>query len=245
MLLLDQIHKSFTLGSQHVRALRGVSLSIDEPGFFAIMGRSGSGKSTLLHLAAGLDRPDAGRIVVNGEDLGAMNEARLTLFRRQRIGIVFQKFNLISTMTAFQNAALPGVLEGRPSDWIKRRVSELFDELELSERANHRPDAMSGGEQQRVAIARAMLFSPSMILADEPTGNLDSATSEKLWKLLGRIAQEQQMTVVMVTHEPAAAAHCKRVYVIADGLNTGNFEVNGLDASGVATRYQQLGGQAR
>jgi putative ABC transport system ATP-binding protein len=242
MLVFEDVHKAYTLGAQRVHALRGVSLRIDEPGFFAIMGRSGSGKSTLLHLAAGLDRPDRGRVLVDGEDLGTLSETQLTNFRRGRLGIVFQKFNLISTMTAFQNAALPGVIDGRSRAWIERRVGELFEALEISNRADHRPDAMSGGEQQRVAIARAMLFSPAVLLADEPTGNLDSASSERLWRLLGSIARQQNVTVVMVTHEPAAAAHCQRVFVIADGAARGDFEVNGLDQIGVASRYQQLGG---
>mgnify|MGYP002622637913 CR=1 FL=1 len=242
MLVLQNVHKTYRLGETRVQALRGLDLRIDEPGFFAVMGRSGSGKSTLLHLAAGLDRADEGSVVVGGEDLNKLSESQLTLFRRNRIGIVFQKFNLISTMTAFQNVALPAVIDGRPREWIDTRVNELLSELEISERANHRPDAMSGGEQQRVAIARAMLFSPPILFADEPTGNLDSGTSERLWKLLGRIAQEQQMTVIMVTHEPAAAVHCKDVFVIADGKTCGQFEVDGLDASGVASRYQQLGG---
>lgn len=242
MLVLQNVHKTYTLGETCVRALQGLDLRIDEPGFFAVMGRSGSGKSTLLHLAAGLDRPDQGSVIVGGEDLGKLNESKLTLFRRNRIGIVFQKFNLISTMTAFQNAALPAVIDGRPRDWIEHRVNELFKELQIDGRAKHRPDAMSGGEQQRVAIARAMLFSPAIIFADEPTGNLDSTSSERLWRLLSRIATERQMSVVMVTHEPAAAVHCRCVYVIADGKTCGQFEVDGLDASDVASRYQQLGG---
>ncbi len=242
MLSFEQVHKSYQLGAQQVQALRGLDLRIEEPGFFAVMGRSGSGKSTFLHLAAGLDRPDRGRVVVDGEDLSKLSDSKLTQFRRGRLGIVFQKFNLISTMTAHQNAALPAVIDGRPKAWIDARVAELFDALEIGDRANHRPDAMSGGEQQRIAIARAMLFKPAVLLADEPTGNLDSANSERLWKLLSNLALEQQMTVVMVTHEAAAAAHCRQVFVIADGTNKGHFEVNGLDQVGVASRYQQLGG---
>ena len=242
MLVFENVHKSYQLAAQQVFALRGLSLRIDEPGFFAVMGRSGSGKSTFLHLAAGLDRPDSGKVVVDKEDLATMNDSKLTKFRRGRLGIVFQKFNLISTMTAFQNAALPAVIDGRPKAWIDARVNELFNALEIGDRAHHRPDAMSGGEQQRVAIARAMLFKPAVLLADEPTGNLDSMNSERLWRLLGTLANEQQMMVIMVTHEAAAAAHCKRVFVVADGQCKGHFEVNGLDQVGVASRYQQLGG---
>lgn len=242
MLRIDDVHKTYQSGGQPVTALRGASMHIDDVGFYAVMGRSGSGKSTMLHLAAGLDRPDQGTVVINGENLGAMSETKLTTFRRQQLGIVFQKFNLIPTMTAEQNVGLPGLIDGRPKAWIDQRVAELLEQLELTDRRRHRPDAMSGGEQQRVAIARAMLFSPPMLLADEPTGNLDSTSSEKLWRLLSELSTQQNMTVLMVTHEPAAAAHCQRVFVLADGQTRGDFEVNGLDASDVATRCQQLGG---
>lgn len=242
MLRIVDVHKTYPSGGQPVTALRGASMHIEDVGFYAVMGRSGSGKSTMLHLAAGLDRPDQGTVVVNGQNLGKMSETKLTTFRRQQLGIVFQKFNLIPTMTAEQNVGLPGLIDGRPKAWIDQRVSELLEQLELTNRRGHRPDAMSGGEQQRVAIARAMLFSPPMLFADEPTGNLDSTSSEKLWRLLSEISTHQNMTVLMVTHEPAAAAHCQRVFVLADGQTRGDFEVNGLDASDVATRCQQLGG---
>lgn len=241
MIELQNVVKTYPQGSQHVSALRGVSLRVEGPGFFAVMGPSGSGKSTLLHLVAGLDRPDSGHVLVDGEDLTTLSESRLTGFRRTRVGIVFQKFNLIPTLTAEQNVALPGVIDGRPGAWIRDRVASLLGDLGLASRATHRPDALSGGEQQRVAIARALLFSPPLLLADEPTGNLDSASSERLWALLGDLAGKQKITVVMVTHEPAAAVHCGRVYVLGDGQSRGDFEVNGLDASGVASRYQQLG----
>ncbi|MEX0775757.1 MAG: ABC transporter ATP-binding protein [Phycisphaeraceae bacterium] len=242
MIRLHQVHKSYRQGQRSVAALCGVDLRIDEPGFVAVMGRSGSGKSTLLHLAAGLDRADSGLVEVLGQDLGSLSERGLTAFRRHRVGIVFQQFNLIATLTAAQNIALPGVIDRRPRAWVKQRVAELLEALELADRADHRPDALSGGEQQRVAIARALLFSPPLLLADEPTGNLDSTSSERLWQLLGAIARERNMAVLMVTHEPVAAAHCRRVHVLGDGRSRGHFEVNGLDASGVASRYQQLGG---
>ncbi|MCE9590120.1 MAG: ABC transporter ATP-binding protein [Planctomycetes bacterium] len=241
MILLENVYKSYTQGAQRIEALRGVDLKLEGPGFFAVMGPSGSGKSTLLHLAAGLDRADSGRVVVEGEDLSTLGEAKLTAFRRTRVGIVFQKFNLIPTLTAEQNVALPGVIDRRPRREIDARVAALLRDLGLTDRATHRPDALSGGEQQRVAIARALFFSPALLLADEPTGNLDSASSERLWALLDEIAQRQKMTVVMVTHEPAAATRCRRVYVLGDGKSRGEFEVNGLDAPGVASRYQQLG----
>jgi putative ABC transport system ATP-binding protein len=240
MVRLEQVHKTDRTGAQHVEALRGVDLALDGGGFFAVMGRSGSGKSTLLHLVAGLDRADRGRIVVDGNEITAMSERRLTDFRRRKVGIVFQQLNLIPTLTAAQNVALPGVIDGRPRAWLDARVRELLERFELTARADHRPEAMSGGEQQRVATARALLFGPGLLLADEPTGNLDSASAELFWHLLHDLAEQQDITVLMVTHEPAAVVHCSRVYVLGDGQVRGDFEVDGLDAGAVASRYQQL-----
>jgi len=240
MIRCADVHKSYHVGEHAVQALRGVDLTIDRPGYFAIMGQSGSGKSTLLHLMGALDRPDKGEIHVAGRAIHNISERDADLFRRREIGIVFQQFNLISTLTARENVELPGALAGEPRKWLQARSAELLEQLGLSERASHRPDALSGGEQQRVAIARALLFSPPVLLADEPTGNLDSASSEKLWSLLGDIARQRDMTIVMITHEPAAAAHCERIFVIADGRDHGAIETEGLDAAGVASRYQQL-----
>ncbi len=202
------------------------------------MGQSGSGKSTLLHLLAALDRPDAGEIEVAGKAIQSLSERESTAFRRREIGIVFQQFNLIPTLTAKENAELPGLLAGEDPKVLSARSTELLNRLGLAGREGHRPDALSGGEQQRVAIARALLFSPPVLFADEPTGNLDSATSERLWTLLGEIAAENGMLVLMVTHEPAAAVHCRRVFVLKDGRMTTTFDTEGLDAAGVAARYQ-------
>ncbi len=239
MIRCEDVHKSYRLSERQVPALRGLSMSIDEPGFYAIMGRSGSGKSTLLHLLAALDKPDRGTIQVAGADLHTLTERRATEFRRRQIGIVFQQFNLIPTLSAADNVELPGMLAGEPKAALRKRSRELLEELGLGDRLDHRPDALSGGEQQRVAIARAMLFEPPVILADEPTGNLDSANAEKLWALLAGMAQQKKLTVVMVTHEPAAAVHCQRIYVLQDGRMTSQIDSEGLDASGVAARYQQ------
>ncbi len=239
MLDVRDVHKAYSLGGRTVHALRGASLSIHEPGFYAIMGRSGSGKSTLLHLLATLDRPDSGSITLDGEPLHLLSERQATLFRRERIGIVFQQYNLIPTLTARENVELPGLLAGRPHHLVARRADELLDRLQLHGRHHHRPDALSGGEQQRVAIARALLFEPALLLADEPTGNLDSATSEHLWNILGDLARERRLIVLMVTHEPAAAIHCRRIFVLQDGTITDTIDTEGLDASGVAARYQQ------
>ncbi|GDX98763.1 ABC transporter ATP-binding protein [Phycisphaerae bacterium] len=239
MLTVSNVHKSYTTGDRVVQALRGASLSIAEPGFYAIMGQSGSGKSTLLHLLGALDKPDSGEIVIAGKTIHAMDDKAATAFRRTGLGIVFQQFNLIPTLTARENIELPGLLAGDRAEKLHKRSSDLLEKLGISARAEHRPDALSGGEQQRVAIARALLYSPPILLADEPTGNLDSASSAKLWTLLADIAKEQRMLVVMVTHEPAAAVYCKRIFVIRDGIVNDTIDTEGLDASGVAARYQQ------
>ncbi|MCC6950373.1 MAG: ABC transporter ATP-binding protein [Phycisphaerales bacterium] len=244
MLRCVDVHKAYRLGGGEVPALRGVDLEIREPGFYAIMGASGSGKSTLLHLLATLDAPDQGEIWLGERPLHAMGEREATEFRRRGLGIIFQQFNLIPTLTAMENVELPGLLAGEPQIALRRRATELLERLGLAGRGGHRPDALSGGEQQRVAVARALLFSPPLLLADEPTGNLDSASSEKLWSLLGEIASERGMLVLMVTHEPAAAVHCRRVFVLQDGRVKAQMDTEGLDAAGMAARYQQSVHQA-
>ncbi len=236
------VHKSYQLGQRRVEALRGLSLEINESGFYGVMGASGSGKSTLLHLIAALDTPDQGEVSISGRRINDLSERELTMFRRREIGIIFQQFNLIPTMTAKQNVQLPGLLAGESQKQLDDRSDELLEALGVGDRKGHRPDALSGGEQQRVAIARALFFSPGLLLADEPTGNLDSRSSDELWALLAEIAQQHDLTVVMVTHEPSAATHCRRIFVLNDGVITGHFETEGLDVSGVATRYQQLVG---
>jgi putative ABC transport system ATP-binding protein len=236
------VHKAYRRRDRRTPALRGASLEIDRPGFVAVMGPSGSGKSTLLHLLAALDRPDAGEVWVSGERIDELDDAQLTRFRRRGVGVVFQQFNLIPTMTARENVKLPGVLAGERERDLDARADELLEALGVLPRADHKPDALSGGEQQRVAIARALLFEPRVLLADEPTGALDSASSGALWRLLGEIARGRDMTILMVTHEPAAAAHCREVFVLADGVVADHFDSGDLDAAGVATRYQHAGG---
>ncbi|MCR9216285.1 MAG: ABC transporter ATP-binding protein [Phycisphaerales bacterium] len=236
----ENLRKTYRIGTRSVEALRGATLEIDEPGFYAIMGQSGSGKSTLLHLLAGLDDSDGGTVSVAGKRLDEMDDRALTEFRRTEIGVVFQQFNLIPTMTARENIELPGMLAGRPADELKARSSELLKQLGIAERADHRPEALSGGEQQRVAIARSLLFSPAVIFADEPTGNLDSASAEQLWSLLAALAEQQQITVIMVTHEPSAASHCKRTYLLRDGVVSGTIETGAMDATDIAAEYQRL-----
>lgn len=237
------VHKSYApaaRGGRAVNALRGADLTIEEPGFYAVMGRSGSGKSTLLHLLAGLDRPERGEIVVAGTAVHSLSEADLVRYRRRGIGIIFQQFNLIPTLDALGNVMLPGLLDGMAERDLRERAHALLDELGLADRSTHRPDTLSGGEQQRVAIARALLLDPPVVLADEPTGSLDSTTSAALWRLLEHTADRRGLTVLMVTHEPVAASHCRRTFILHDGRVAGSLESHGLDPSQLAHRSTEL-----
>lgn len=229
------VTKAYHLAGRGIPALNGVDMAITEPGFYGIMGPSGSGKSTLLHLLAALDRPDSGEIDVAGLRLDQLGERDLTLFRRHSIGIIFQQYNLISTLSALENVMLPALLDGMSAHKRQKRGRQLLDQLGLSHRAAHRPDALSGGEQQRVAIARALFFQPAVLYADEPTGNLDSETSEQVWSLLGEIAAEQNLVVLMVTHEPSAAAHCRHVFMLRDGRIQRDFDVDDAHAAKLLT----------
>jgi putative ABC transport system ATP-binding protein len=216
-LVVDNVTKYFHQGDRKVTALDGISLEVPVGRFMAIMGASGSGKSTLLHLMAGLAIADAGQVRINGTDLGTMNDYDLTLFRRRNIGLVFQSFNLIPTLTAQENVMLPLMLDGRNGKANSAKVTEILTNLGLAKRAEHRPDAMSGGEQQRVAIGRALVTNPAVILADEPTGNLDSANSKAVCELLRDLSTVQGKTIVMVTHEPTVAAYAQEIVVLRDG----------------------------
>lgn len=238
-LLIENAVKSFRQGDRSVKALAGVSLSVARGQFLAVMGASGSGKSTLLHLMAGLTTPDAGRVVVNGTDLAKLSDRELTLFRRRNIGLVFQAFNLIPTLSAEENIALPLMLNGRVTGESRAKVGQLVDRLGLSERRHHRPDALSGGEQQRVAIGRALVADPAVLLADEPTGNLDSANSKAVCELLRDLSVIHQKTIVLVTHEPSVAAYAGEVAVIRDGLLVEQFPVENGDSEQLALRYQE------
>ena len=236
--------KRFRQGEAVVEAIRDVTLAIDHGEFVAIMGASGSGKSTLLHAMAGLTRPDAGRVVVDGTDLATLPDAKLTHFRRRRIGLVFQAFNLIPTLTAEENIALPLLTEGR-GDLAGARLDSLFDRLGLAARRRHRPDALSGGEQQRVAIARSLIADPALVLADEPTGSLDSVTGQATCRLLRELADERRRTIVVVTHEPGVAIWAGRLVIMKDGQvlddrSTADF----ADAQALAAHYQDVVGAA-
>ncbi len=243
VLEIDNLAKTFYLGDEVIHALRGVSLSIDAGQLVAIMGASGSGKSTLLHLAGGLDVPDCGTVRVEGQDITRLSDRQRTLFRRRRMGIIFQAYNLLPTLTAAENIAVPLLVDGLGMRDIEKRVGEIARLVHLEHRMNHRPQAMSGGEQQRVAIARALLNDPALILADEPTGNLDSIHAIEIWQLLARLAHELGKTVLMVTHESAAASYADLTYVLKDGQIVGTIEkVEPGNAALVANRYTQLAG---
>src|SRR5947207_4786841 len=238
-LVVENLTKHFRQGERAVLALDGISLEVRQGQFLAIMGASGSGKSTLLHLMAGLAQPDGGQVLVNGENLAALNDRQLTLFRRRNIGLVFQSFNLIPTLSAQENLALPLMLDGRNGQ-ADAKVNELMESLGLSARRDHRPDAMSGGEQQRVAIGRALANDPAVILADEPTGNLDSANSKSVCELLRDLSDEHGRTIVMVTHEPSVAAYAQEVAVLKDGRMIDRFATTGVGSSQeLAARYQE------
>lgn len=238
-LIVENVAKSFTQGDRTVRALAGVSLDVPRGQFVAIMGASGSGKSTLLHLMAGLTQAESGRVVIDGTDIGKLNDYDLTLFRRKNIGLVFQAFNLIPTLTARENIALPLMLDRRLSDQDESRVQETITRLGLGQRGHHRPDAMSGGEQQRVAIGRAVINDPAVILADEPTGNLDSANSKAVCELLRDLCTIHGKTIAMVTHEPSVAAYAQHIVVIRDGKMVEQFAVGNQDSEQLALRYQE------
>jgi putative ABC transport system ATP-binding protein len=198
-----------------VRALDDVSVDFPEGRFTAIMGPSGSGKSTLMHLLAGLDHPTSGTVTIDGVDLSTLDDSELTELRRDNVGFVFQFFNLLPVLTAEENMVLPLRLAGRDPD--PQRLEALIAAVGLGDRLSHRPSELSGGQQQRVAIARALLAKPAVIFADEPTGNLDSHSSEEVLALLRRAVDDFDQTVVMVTHEPAAAAIADRVLLLVDG----------------------------
>jgi putative ABC transport system ATP-binding protein len=206
----------FGRGEQRVTALNGVDLSVAAGEFLAVMGPSGCGKSTLLHQLGGLDRPTAGGIRLDGHRLNDMSESALARLRRRSVGFVFQFFNLISNLTVADNVELPGLLAGYASGQVLRRRQELLDALGLSDRANHVPAALSGGEQQRTAIARALVNEPAVLLADEPTGNLDRQSGGEVLRLL-RSFNRRGQTIVMVTHDPKVASQAERILFLRDG----------------------------
>ena len=216
MIEIRNANKVYRQGLKEIQALRNVTLSIGKGQFLSIMGPSGSGKSTLLNLIGGLDQPSGGEIFIQGKPLHGITDDELTLIRRRQVGFIFQFFNLLPILTAAENAGLPLLLEGIPFSKVKPKAEALLARVGLAERTEHRPEQLSGGEMQRVAIARALITNPAVLLADEPTGNLDSRTSEEIFRLLTGLHDEGQ-TIVMVTHDPRAAAHGTRTITLRDG----------------------------
>ncbi len=225
-------------GETAVRALDGVSLRIERGEMVAIMGPSGSGKSTLLHLLGALETPSSGAIALAGRNFEGLGEKDLTLLRRETIGFVFQFFNLLPALSAEENVVLPALIAGRRDDATRARAVELLERVGLGARRDHLPAELSGGEQQRVSIARALLLEPDLVLADEPTGNLDSRSSGEILALLGELNQAEGHTIVMVTHDPGAAATAGRVVFLRDGRVAG--EVPGGDAQRVSEAFAAL-----
>jgi putative ABC transport system ATP-binding protein len=212
---IEKVTRRYGEGDTAVDALRGVSLEIERGKLTAVMGPSGSGKSTLMHILAGLDRPTDGRVVLDGVDITSMSDKKLTLFRRQKIGFVFQFFNLLPMLTAEENVVLPLDIAGEKVD--KEWLDELLVTVGIDKRRKHRPSELSGGQQQRVAIARGLVSNPAVLFADEPTGNLDSTTSKDVLRVLRNAVDDLGQTTVMVTHDAGAASMADRILFIADG----------------------------
>jgi putative ABC transport system ATP-binding protein len=211
------LRKTYRMGSEVVRALDGVDLVVERGSMVAIMGRSGSGKSTLLSILGGLDRPDEGQVVLDGVDITRLNGRALTRVRREKLGFVFQQFNLIPTLTALENVELPMRYARVPPGQRRQQALEALARVGLAHRVHHRPSQLSGGEQQRVALARALVMRPALVLADEPTGELDSQTAAQVIELMEALNRELGQTFLIVTHDPGLARHCGRIIRMQDG----------------------------
>ena len=218
MLHLVDIEKSFKLGTLTVEALRGVSLDVADGDLLSIMGPSGSGKSTLMNIIGLLGKPTAGSYFLDGREVSSMRDRELSAFRNANIGFVFQSFNLLDHLTALENVAVPLVYRGLGRGEIRRRARAILEKVGMGERLGHKPDQLSGGQKQRVAIARALVGAPAVVLADEPTGALDSDTAEDVMQLLIRLNREERNTIVIITHDPLIAEQCTRQVHIRDGV---------------------------
>ncbi|MDH5376298.1 MAG: ABC transporter ATP-binding protein [Candidatus Bathyarchaeota archaeon] len=213
----EGLEKTYYMGKVAVPALRGVNLAFKRGEFVVVMGSSGSGKTTLLNLIGALDKPTKGKVYIDGEDLTTLDEGKLTKIRRKKIGFVFQFYNLIPVLTAFENVELPMLISGKNKEDRRRRAFQLLEMMGLSDRSEHRPDELSGGEQQRVAIARSLANEPSIILADEPTGDLDTKTGQEVILALHDAAKKENVTVVVVTHDPVVTEKANRILEMRDG----------------------------
>jgi putative ABC transport system ATP-binding protein len=227
ILELRDVRRVFGRGDFAVRALDGIDLEVRDGDFLAVMGASGSGKSTCMNIVGCLDRPTSGEYLFQGIDVGALTSDQLALLRRHSIGFVFQGFNLLSRTTALENVEMPLVYQRVPAKERRRRALEALDQVGLANRAKHTPNELSGGQQQRVAIARALVTRPRLVVADEPTGNLDSATSVEVMGMLVRLNAERGITIVMVTHEESMAAYAGRIVVFVDGRITRDSRIEG------------------
>jgi ABC-type lipoprotein export system ATPase subunit len=214
---LVKVSKVYHRGPEAIQALNHLTLQIDSGEFVAITGKSGCGKSTLLHIIGGLEPPSAGRVLLDGHDLGLLAEPELTQFRRDRVGVVFQSFNLLPLLSLEENVALPRVLQGAPYEQAQREAARWLGEVGLSDRREHKPHQVSGGEMQRAAIARALINQPAVILADEPTGNLDSVTTTQILELFSHLHRQWHKTIVLVSHAPEAGQTADRVLRLKDG----------------------------
>ncbi|MGE9883650.1 ABC transporter ATP-binding protein [Blautia obeum] len=214
---VKNLYKLYRVGDEVVRALDGVDFEIYEGEFCAIVGTSGSGKSTLLNMLAGLEKPTKGEVIISHHHIEKLNEEQLVRFRRENVGFIFQSFHLLGTMNALENVALPLSFRGVPREVRMKEADKMLNLVNLKKHKNHLPNQMSGGQQQRVGVARALVVNPKIIFADEPTGNLDSHTSEEVMELMQRVVQEQKKTLVMVTHDAHLATYADRVFHIRDG----------------------------
>lgn len=214
---VKELYKLYRVGDEVVRALDGVGFEIYEGEFCAIVGTSGSGKSTLLNMLAGLEKPTKGSVVIAGQHIEGLTEEQLVKFRRENVGFIFQSFHLLGTMNAVENVALPLSFRGVPRDVRMKKADKMLELVKLKKHKKHLPNQMSGGQQQRVGVARALVVDPKIIFADEPTGNLDSHTSEEVMRLMQQVVREQKKTLVMVTHDSHLATYADRVFHIRDG----------------------------
>jgi putative ABC transport system ATP-binding protein len=236
----QQVSKQYQMGEVTVDALAGVDFIVEEGEFVAIMGPSGSGKSTLLHLLGGLDGPTDGEVTLGGKPLSKLNDKEVTLIRRRNVGFVFQFFNLLPTLTAEENIALPLLIDGQNIKKRQEKIDRLLELVGLVDRRHHKPDQLSGGQQQRVAIARAFVTDPAIVLADEPTGNLDSKTGEEILALLRRSCDELGQTIVVVTHDAKAASFADRAVFLMDGSIADHLKLTGDQAEDIRQIQRHL-----
>ena len=238
-----QLTKQYQMGKVTVNALDGVDFTVEKGEFVAIMGPSGSGKSTLMYMLGGLDKPTNGEVTLGGKKLSLLSDHNTTIVRRRNVGFVFQFYNLLPTLTAEENIALPLLIDGKQPKSYRPKLDQLLELVGLTDRRSHKPDQLSGGQQQRVAIARALITDPAIVLADEPTGNLDSKSGEEILKLLRRSCDEYQQTIVMVTHDAKAASFADRIVFLKDGKIFGEMKLDAnasRDTQEILKRLAQL-----